>query len=207
MPRLAWFCLRVGACLVLQLHEEIEVERPLTRRVTLVLGGARSGKSRYGQRLAGRAARVTVIATGVAGSDEEMRRKIARHREERPAAWTTVEEPLEVARAIETAAGSAELVLVDCLTFFAANLLERFGDEDAAIEAAFEELCGALKAARGEVVLVSNEVGSGVVPEYFSGRRFRDVAGELNQRVAAIAGEVVLMVAGLPLRLKTAGQP
>ena len=188
---------------MLQLHEEIEVAR--LQRMTLVLGGARSGKSRYGQALAERAARVTVIATAVAGGDEEMQRKIGRHRSERPADWRTIEEPLDLTGAIVAAAGGADLILVDCLTFYAANLLERFGEDDAAIEAQFKRLCGALLAAACEVVLVSNEVGGGVVPEYFSGRRFRDVAGELNQRVAALADEVVLMVAGLPLLLKTAG--
>ena len=169
-----------------------------TRRnaVTLVLGGARSGKSHYAQQLGERAGRVVFIATAQAG-DEEMRAKIDRHRAERPAYWRTVEEPRDLGAAIEQHAPAADLILVDCLTFFAANLL---GSSDAG--SYIDHLCDALKSHACGVVLVSNEVGSGVVPAYESGRRYRDLLGEINQRVAAVADDVVLMVAGLPLTLK-----
>ncbi len=179
-----------------------------TRRnaVTLVLGGARSGKSRYAQQLGERAPRVVFVATGFAG-DGEMQAKIARHREERPKSWLTVEEPVDLGGVINRhdrrnpahGIDGAELLLIDCLTFFAANLLEL---PRAAAAAKIDHLCQALGDRSCAVVLVSNEVGSGVVPEYASGRRYRDLLGEINQRVAQVADEVVLMVAGLPLRLK-----
>ena len=184
---------------MLQLQPEIPA--PIDR-ITLVLGGARSGKSRYGQQLASQAARVTVIVTAQPRGDEEMEQRIARHRTDRPAGWLTIEEPLELAVAISHAAATSDLILIDCLTLYAANLLEQFADNHAAIELVFEQLLQALANAPCPIVLVANEVGSGVVPEYLSGRRFRDLAGELNQRIAATADRVVLMVAGLPLTLK-----
>ena len=195
------------------------------KTVTLVLGGVRSGKSRYAQRLGERAEGVLFVATAptaeAAGCDAEMRRKIERHREERPATWQTIEEPLELAAVLGSLRPDQSLdqspdqnpkpslVIIDCLTLFVANLLhaasegERFNET--LIEAKIAALCEALRTAPCNVVLVSNEVGSGVVPAYASGRRFRDVLGELNQRVAAVADEVLLLIAGLPLPLKGAG--
>jgi adenosylcobinamide kinase/adenosylcobinamide-phosphate guanylyltransferase len=169
--------------------------------VTLVLGGVRSGKSRYAQQLAERESRVLFLATAKA-SDDEMHRKIKRHRSERPAEWTTVEEPLELVQVLEQRAPEYDVILVDCLTVFAANLLETEGDDQSAIERRVEALCIALQSAVCSVVLVSNEVGSGVVPAYPLGRRYRDLLGEINQSVARVADDVVLMVAGLPLALK-----
>jgi adenosylcobinamide kinase / adenosylcobinamide-phosphate guanylyltransferase len=184
---------------MLQLEPE---DAPGNRRITLVLGGARSGKSSYAQRLAGNAARVTVIVTAEPRDDEEMEQRIARHRADRPASWRTVEAPLDVAAAIAQAAANSDHILVDCLTLYAANLLERHAEDQASIESSIQQLLQAIPSSTCPVVLVANEVGSGVVPEYPSGRRFRDLAGELNQRVAAVADCVVLMVAGLPLLLK-----
>jgi adenosylcobinamide kinase/adenosylcobinamide-phosphate guanylyltransferase len=174
-----------------------------TRRgsVTLVLGGVRSGKSRYAQHLAEQSRRVMFVATAKI-SDDEMQRKIERHREERPADWTTVEEPLELARVLTHHQTDCDVMVVDCLTIFAANLLEEEGENDEAIERRIEALCAALRSVGCSVVLVSNEVGSGVVPPYPLGRRYRDLLGEINQRVARVADDVVLMVAGLPLVLK-----
>jgi adenosylcobinamide kinase/adenosylcobinamide-phosphate guanylyltransferase len=172
-----------------------------TYSVTLILGGVRSGKSRYAQQLAERATPVTFVATAERRDDEEMRLKIERHRADRPGGWTTVEEPLHLAAAIAVADRSGA-VLVDCLTLFAANLLEAHAESELALQAEIDSLCEALRAVATTVILVSNEVGSGVVPEYVSGRRFRDLVGEINQRVAAVADTVVLMVAGLPLALK-----
>ena len=168
--------------------------------VTLVLGGARSGKSRYAQQLAEQSRHVVFVATAKA-SDEEMRAKIDRHREDRPE-WLTVEEPLELPRVLAEHELQSEVIVVDCLTIFAANLLEAEGEDSAAIEDRVEVLCEALRAAQCDVVLVSNEVGSGVVPEYAVGCRYRDLLGEINQKVARVADDVVLMVAGLPLALK-----
>ncbi len=165
--------------------------------VTLVLGGVRSGKSHYAQQLGERAGRVVFVATAQA-ADDEMQRKVERHQRSRPQHWQTVEEPLRLAEVITNHGPSCDLMIIDCLTFFAANLLDAQGDDQSAIEA----LCLALKSPPCPVVLVSNEVGSGVVPAYPSGRRFRDLLGEMNQSVARVASNVLLLVAGLPLVLK-----
>ena len=172
------------------------------KAVTLVLGGVRSGKSRYAQRLAERSERVAFIATAERRDDEEMRAKIERHRADRPGQWLTIEEPLHLSEAIVSAAQDAEVVLIDCLTIFAANLLESYGDDEESQHSAIAALCDTLGEAERPVILVSNEVGSGVVPAYPSGRRFRDLVGEINQRVAAVADTVLLLIAGLPLPLK-----
>jgi adenosylcobinamide kinase / adenosylcobinamide-phosphate guanylyltransferase len=174
-----------------------------TRDVTLVLGGVRSGKSRFALQLASRVQRVTFLATAERRNNEdgEMQRKIQRHRAERPHHWTTVEESLELAAAIGLVS-NCDLLLIDCLTLFAGKLLEVHGENTQAIAAAVDALCDALAVSKCPVVLVSNEVGSGVVPEFELGRQYRDLLGEINQRVASIADHVVLMVAGLPLALK-----
>lgn len=170
--------------------------------VVLVLGGVRSGKSSYAQRLAERSRRVMFVATAERRDDEEMQQKIERHRSDRPAHWTTVEEPVALGRVVQASGDNCDVVLIDCLTLFGANLMEAFGSDEAGLEICVEDLCVALKTTPCKVILVSNEVGSGVVPAYALGRRFRDVVGEINQRVAAVADTVVLMVAGLPLVLK-----
>ena len=164
-------------------------------RVVLVLGGVRSGKSRFAQSLAERYPSVTFIATAERRDDAEMNAKIDRHRADRPAHWTTAEEPIALGAAITAA--TTELVLVDCLTLFGSNLLE-----SPQAEPCLRSFYAALEAPSRDVILVSNEVGSGVVPAYALGRQFRDLVGEINQRVAALADVVVLMVAGLPLALK-----
>jgi len=176
--------------------------KPHTHNVTLVLGGVRSGKSRYAQQLVQRYDRVTFVATAEARDDFEMKRKIERHQSERPTHWETVEEPVELARVILSAGQESEVILIDCLTIFTANLLERFGEQTTAEHAEVGALCSSLAATVCPVVLVSNEVGSGIVPEYALGRRFRDLVGEINQRVAATADNVYLLIAGLPLVLK-----
>jgi adenosylcobinamide kinase / adenosylcobinamide-phosphate guanylyltransferase len=166
--------------------------------VTLLLGGVRSGKSHYAQQLGESAERVVFVATAQPGDDEEMRRKVDRHRNTRPQHWQTVEEPLALAKTIAHHGPTCDLMIIDCLTFFAANLLDAGADDQTSIEA----LCRVLQSPPCSVVLVSNEVGSGVVPEYPSGRRFRDLLGEMNQRIAQVASNVLLLVAGLPLVLK-----
>jgi adenosylcobinamide kinase/adenosylcobinamide-phosphate guanylyltransferase len=173
-----------------------------TRDVTLILGGVRSGKSRYALELAARAPRVTFLATAERREDQEMQTKIERHRAERPQHWATIEEPLNLAAAIGSVS-NCDLLLIDCLTLFAGKLLEVQGENLPAIAAGVDALCAALKASSCSVVLVSNEVGSGVVPAFEMGRRYRDLLGDINQRVASIADRVVLMVAGLPLTLKS----
>jgi adenosylcobinamide kinase/adenosylcobinamide-phosphate guanylyltransferase len=170
-------------------------------RVTLVLGGVRSGKSRFALEIASCAPNVTFIATA-RSSDEEMRRKIERHQSERPPHWRTREEPLQLAEAISSEQDASDTTIVDCLTLFAANLMEAYGEDRAAIDAAIDLFCSALRKTDRRIVLVSNEVGSGIVPAYAAGRQFRDLLGEMNQRVAAVADNVVLMVAGLHLPIK-----
>jgi len=168
------------------------------RAVTLVLGGVRSGKSHFAQKLADTASAVAFLATAKA-CDAEMQEKIRRHQQQRPKDWRTLEEPLELARALAEQATQFDMLLVDCLTTFVANLLE---NEPANVETRIECFLEALRSVSASVVLVSNEVGSGIVPAYPAGRRFRDLLGEVNQKVAALADNVVLMIAGLPLVLK-----
>ncbi|MFO1126922.1 MAG: bifunctional adenosylcobinamide kinase/adenosylcobinamide-phosphate guanylyltransferase [Rhodospirillales bacterium] len=165
--------------------------------VTLVLGGARSGKSAYAEALIGGDRAATYVATAEAG-DAEMSRRIRHHRQRRPANWTTVEEPLELSAALDRHARRDRPLLVDCLTLWLANLMG--ADRD--IEAETATLTARLKALAGPVVLVANEVGLGLVPATPLGRDFRDAAGRLNQAVAAAADRVVFVAAGLPLVLK-----
>jgi adenosylcobinamide kinase/adenosylcobinamide-phosphate guanylyltransferase len=163
-------------------------------RSTLVLGGARSGKSRYAEAL------VTALPppwTYVATAqifDREMRERVDAHRAARAAGWVTIEEPLDLAGAL-AAAGP---VLVDCLTLWLTNVMLAERDVDAGVAA----LLAALKDRTAPCVLVSNEVGLGIVPDNALARRFRDAAGVLHQRLAAQADRVVFMVAGLPLVVK-----
>jgi adenosylcobinamide kinase / adenosylcobinamide-phosphate guanylyltransferase len=173
-------------------------DRPCLPLVTLVLGGARSGKSRYAERLVERAAAGgTYCATAEAG-DAEMAERIAAHRARRGPFWRTVETPLELASAIVAEAAPERPVLVDCLTVWLSNLLIA-GRQ---LEAEVGVLRRALHEAVGPIVLVSNEVGMGLVPETALGRQFRDAAGRLNQEIAALANRVVFIAAGLPLVLK-----
>jgi adenosylcobinamide kinase/adenosylcobinamide-phosphate guanylyltransferase len=167
----------------------------------LVLGGARSGKSRHAVELAtGRGGRVAFLATARA-LDDDMAARIARHRAERPAGWTTLEEPEDVVAACRRAAAAHDLVVVDCVTVWVASLMER-GDDDAAVLAAADALVKLIQERLVSMLLVSNEVGEGVHPPTGLGRRFRDLLGLTNQRLASAADRVTLMVAGLPLCVK-----
>jgi adenosylcobinamide kinase/adenosylcobinamide-phosphate guanylyltransferase len=169
-------------------------------RLTLVLGGARSGKSRYAESLITALPPPWIyIATAEAG-DAEMAERIALHRERRGTDWHTVEAPHDLPAALTGVDGSAP-VLVDCLTLWLSNRMLKGVD----LEAEAARLEAALDNRRGPVVLVSNEVGFGIVPDNELARRFRDLQGRLNQRMAARADCVVLMVAGLPLMVKDAG--
>lgn len=173
-------------------------------KLIFVLGGARAGKSSFALRLAQeRATRVCFIATAQA-LDDDMARRITRHREERPAGWTTLEEPYNLSDALREAE-AAELVIVDCLTLFVSNWLLRLEDTEECeqrIRNISETFLAQLESQRQTVICVSNEVGLGIIPETSLGRTFRDLLGRVNQHFAEAADEVYLLVAGLPLRLK-----
>lgn len=166
---------------------------------TLVLGGARSGKSAFAERLVLASGLEPVYLATAAAGDAEMAERIAHHRERRGPAWRTVEEELDLAGAIAREAQPSRALLVDCLTLWLSNLM--FAERD--LEAETAKLLAALGAAKAPVVLVSNEVGLGLVPDNALGRRFRDAQGRLNQAVAAAMPHVVFVAAGLPLTLKS----
>ncbi|MBC7227589.1 MAG: bifunctional adenosylcobinamide kinase/adenosylcobinamide-phosphate guanylyltransferase [Thermoflexales bacterium] len=180
-------------------------------RFTLILGGARSGKSDYAQRLAAESGRpVLYVATATAG-DEEMAERIARHRAARPPHWHTLEVPVNVGQALKANVAGGEVVLMDCLTLLVSNLMMDEGEEvteDRLMARLVDELEVIVKvcAERGaHLIIVSNEVGMGLVPPYPMGRIYRDALGRANQWLAARADRVVLMVAGIPLELKGDG--
>ncbi|MEE9203008.1 MAG: bifunctional adenosylcobinamide kinase/adenosylcobinamide-phosphate guanylyltransferase [Dehalococcoidia bacterium] len=174
--------------------------------LVLVLGGVRSGKSRFAQELAQeRGERVLFVATAAPG-DQEMERRIALHQRDRSIHWRTVEALTGAGEAILREAGDAQVVIVDCLTLLLSNL---WGGEEEPVEALEEralfEVEGLVRAARelsAHVIVVSNEVGLGLVPPYPVGRAYRDLLGLANQRLAQEADEVYFLMAGLPLRLK-----
>jgi adenosylcobinamide kinase/adenosylcobinamide-phosphate guanylyltransferase len=172
-------------------------------RSLLVLGGARSGKSAYAQRLAeGAAAERLYLATAEAG-DAEMAARIARHQAERSDGWTTREEPLALAEALGAEARPGRVVLVDCLTLWISNLM--FAGRG--VEAEIARLTQAISALEGPGVIVSNEVGLGLVPETKLGRDFRDAQGRANREVARACDAVVLVAAGLPTLIKPTPPP
>ena len=184
-------------------------------RLILILGGARSGKSGFAQQLAQACSDeehrpVVYIATAEAG-DDHMRQRIERHRRDRPVGWETAEAPQNVVAAIEAAGDSAAAIIVDCLTLWISNLLLAGGEEFNEAQAASREeaildevetLIRATRKAKCQVIVVSNEVGMGIVPLTRLGRIFRDIAGRANQALAQAADEVYVMWAGLPQRIK-----
>lgn len=177
---------------------------PGTGRIVLVGGGARSGKSAYALSLArAHAGRKLFFATGEAG-DDEMRERIARHRAERGAEFETIEAPLELPAALAracTARDTAAVAVVDCVTFWLANLLLR-GEPEAAILAQVDALCEVVRARPVLAILVTNEVGMGVVPDAPLGRAFRDLAGRAHQRLSRAASRVYLAALGCVVRLR-----
>jgi adenosylcobinamide kinase/adenosylcobinamide-phosphate guanylyltransferase len=167
-------------------------------KTVLILGGARAGKSRFAERLLrSRPGPHAIVATAVAG-DPEMAERIARHKAERDPSWEVIEQPISVRSAIRNAARPDRIVLVDCLTLWISNLMGEKRDLDIEVSG----LVGTLKNAGGPVIIVSNEVGLGIVPENAMARAFRDQLGRANQVVAGAADCVVFLAAGLPLVLK-----
>jgi adenosylcobinamide kinase/adenosylcobinamide-phosphate guanylyltransferase len=182
--------------------------------VSLIFGGARSGKSAYAEQLARQAEqqgkRIVYIATAARG-DSEMQQRIAHHQQRRPEHWTTVEEPVSLAAALHSYGQAGHLILVDCLTVWLSNLLfaeaREFPetgqiDPPAVFSTERAALLAALQGSAADIVLVSNEVGMGIVPMGAVSRWFVDEAGRLNQAVAASADQVYWVAAGLPLKLK-----
>jgi adenosylcobinamide kinase/adenosylcobinamide-phosphate guanylyltransferase len=167
-----------------------------------VLGGCRSGKSSYALETAEKysADRKVFIATCIP-CDDEMRQRVERHQEERSLAWETVEAPLLLPEAITENSRRADVIMVDCLTLWVSNLLMEFDDSEK-IEMQIPRLTEAIEKSHCPVVLVSNEVGQGIVPENKLARQFRDLVGFVNQAVAGCADEVILAVAGIPIKIK-----
>lgn len=166
------------------------------------MGGCRSGKSRYALELATQAAgrNRIYIATCIPG-DNEMEERVRRHQKERSQSWTTVEAPLSLAEAVDEHSRQGNVIVVDCLTLWLSNLLLEINNMEE-IEVHIKRLTQSLEASQCPVFLVSNEVGTGIVPESRLARRFRDVAGFANQKVAACSDMVIWMVAGIPVSIK-----
>ena len=172
----------------------------MTKEIVLITGGARSGKSRYAElRAAEMGARPLYVATAEA-KDEEMAKRIAKHRKRRGNQWRTIEEPLELTDALLAQRGKTDCALVDCLTLWISNLLIRHDDKYASEKV--EELIEKLPQLDFHLLFVTNEVGWGIVPDNPLARKFRDLAGWTNQRLAQAANEVNLMVAGMPMIIK-----
>jgi len=179
-----------------------------TSSITLLLGGARSGKSSYAQKLAEDSGKsVTFLATAQA-FDEEMSARIRKHQAERPAGWETLEVPLGIASHIQQI--KSEVVVLDCITLLVSNLMMQFVKEDRveeapymkAVQAEMDELLSAIHTSNQQWIIVSNEVGLGLVPPYQMGRVYRDAIGGANQRLAREANTVLFMVAGIPMVVK-----
>ena len=173
-----------------------------TPHLTLVLGGCRSGKSRFALELASRWGQRKLFIATAEPFDDEMRERIAKHRADRGPEWQTVEAPVALDEALRNHAADADVVVIDCLTVWLGNLLSTDPQTPRWNPEVVPSLLKALAARQAHVIVVSNEVGLGIVPDNALGRRFRDEQGRLNQQVAAIADSVVFVAAGLPLALK-----
>ncbi len=181
------------------MQSEGTIQHPVKK---LVIGGCRSGKSRYAEQwVAENFSDKVFVATLEACDDAEMDQRIALHRQSRGAGWLTVEEPLDPAGVLGRNVTGAEVFLVDCLTMWLTNMMMQ-GFSDGKIQAEVARLRQTVGGLTASVVLVANEVGLGIVPESPMGRRFRDLAGWTNQQMALVCRQVVLVAAGLPLRLK-----
>lgn len=178
-------------------------------KLILVTGGARSGKSGFAEKLAASYQREVVYVATAQAFDQEMRERIKLHQASRPGIWETVEEPLEVQTRIVDYIGEERTILLDCITIWISNLLlrnwEGQADLSAEIMSRIDRLISVVQQGRATLICVSNEVGSGIVPENKLGRIYRDLAGKVNQKVAQAANEVYLVTAGYPLEIKAAG--
>lgn len=172
----------------------------MAKQIILISGGARSGKSRYAEQRAGELGRRQLYIATAEIKDEEMAQRIAEHQKRRDNRWATVEEPVELAEALLAQQGKIDCALVDCLTLWISNLLIR--QDGKYVEEKVDQLLKTLPQLDFHVVLVTNEVGWGIVPDNPLARQFRDLTGWTNQRIAAAANEVVLTVAGIPMIVK-----
>jgi adenosylcobinamide kinase/adenosylcobinamide-phosphate guanylyltransferase len=171
----------------------------------LITGGARAGKSSYAQKLAAASGgRVLFVATGEA-KDEDMRLRIEKHKKSRPANWDTLEAPCEVGKAIDERTGEYAVIVIDCITMLVSNVMLGAGDETAAESEVIKEidsLINTMQSKSSAFILVSNEVGLGIVPDNEMSRTYRDLLGRANQLLAQCADEVYLLIAGIPLKIK-----
>jgi adenosylcobinamide kinase/adenosylcobinamide-phosphate guanylyltransferase len=171
------------------------------KQIILITGASRSGKSRYAQIWAENKAPSRLFLATARALDEEMADRIRRHKEVRGEGWSTIEEPLMISPAIREYGSRAEVILLDCVTLWVSNLLME-GLSDKEILSSAEDLARAASEVSCSIAMVTNEVGWGIVPEYPEGRRFRDLAGSVNQVLARSADQVILMVAGIPMLVK-----
>jgi adenosylcobinamide kinase / adenosylcobinamide-phosphate guanylyltransferase len=182
------------------------------KKIILLLGGARSGKSRFAQEYAWRnGGKVFFVATATAG-DEDMRLRIAKHKKDRPSQWRTLEATTEIGTEIEASAGDAELIIIDCITMLVNNIFSRYDEKqfdtisnttlEKEVITEIEQLQKCLKKVDASFLIISNEVGLGLVPDNRMGRLYRDILGRANQMLAQTADEVYLLVAGIPMRVK-----
>lgn len=173
----------------------------MANKVTFITGGARSGKSAFAEKLALEIAGKRAYVATAQALDAEMVARIEHHRQRRGTAWDTYEEPLAVAELLKKLSGRYGVVLLDCLTLWLSNVMAR-SDEDGIVLARSEELVAAIRDFSGSCIVVSNEVGLGIVPDNALARRFRDLAGFVNQRVAHAADVAYLLTSGIPLKIK-----
>ena len=176
-------------------------------KIIFVIGGCRSGKSRYALNLADQISEDNkiFIATCVPG-DEEMKQRVLHHQKERAAQWKTLEVPVLLPKAIKDISRKTEVVLVDCLTLWLNNIFAKNDDKET-IRKQIRQLSQSLRKVQCPVILVSNEVGAGIVPENKLARRFRDVMGFVNQTVSDISDQVIWMIAGIPVTIKGTDNP
>ena len=170
--------------------------------MVLILGGARSGKSAWAQRYTEENYQKYLFLATAQVFDEEMEERVKRHKDSRGPKWNLIEEPIEIAETLETKCDGLEAVLLDCLTVWQSNILLIKGEGEIVFYK--DQLLNTLSTRKQAIIIVSNEVGSGIVPENRLGRKFRDYSGQINQEVAALADKVIFLVAGLPIYLKGA---
>ena len=176
----------------------------MSKKLTLILGGVRSGKSSFAQRLAAKGERVLFLATAQPG-DADMEARIQAHRESRPYSWDTLEEPLDIVAALKPVVDGYDIVILECLTLWVSNLMLRGpsgGVSESYVASGVQELLDLYRQGNASWMVVSNEVGMGIIPATELGRRYADVLGRVNQQVAAFADVVYFMAAGIPLSLK-----